>query len=88
MIHFLIINKFIYCKIDILQVFPVITILWKDMNADIVVEVLNQLRQSFLVVGNIKRIYTDLCFKNCLRRAFQQAEVISTYDSFGHVSRF
>ncbi|XP_074094683.1 uncharacterized protein LOC141524574 isoform X1 [Cotesia typhae] len=55
------------------------------MNADVVVEVLNQLRQSFLGVGNIKRIYTDLCFKNCLRRAFPQAEVISTYDSFARM---
>ncbi|XP_074096869.1 uncharacterized protein LOC141526037 [Cotesia typhae] len=55
------------------------------MNADVVVEVLNQLRQSFLGVRNIKRIYTDLCFKNCLRRAFPQAEVISTYDSFARM---
>ncbi|KAH0559194.1 hypothetical protein KQX54_001577 [Cotesia glomerata] len=65
--------------------FPVITIFWKDMNADVVFEVFNQLRQSFLVDGNVRRIYTDLCFKNCLRSAFPQAEVISTYDSFGRM---
>ncbi|XP_044597315.1 uncharacterized protein LOC123273899 [Cotesia glomerata] len=64
------------------NVFPVATILWSNMSEDIVAEVLNQLSAGYLVPNNIRYIFTDLYLSDCLKTAFPNAKVISTYDSF------
>lgn len=55
------------------------------MSEDVVAAVLNQLSAGYLVANNIRYIFADLYLRDCLKTAFPNAEVISTYDSFCRV---